>query len=145
MFEPPPKIQSKSSILEPFIRKINTDITAKQNQGLYSSVEQIGMVEKSTNIGNTLEEKLWENQYQSSFWHFFSVSLALRLISSQNTWENLLVYEFAVGQFVRKCFCKLLSARQIYLLLFMVIFTIIKTRPVYPPFPLQDALKCRVF
>lgn len=34
-------------------------MTAKQNQGLYSSVEQIGMVEKSTDIGNTLEEKLW--------------------------------------------------------------------------------------
>lgn len=31
---------------------------AKENQGLYSSVEQIGMVEKSTDIENTLEEKL---------------------------------------------------------------------------------------
>lgn len=71
MFEPPPKIQSKSSILEPFIRNTNIDITAKPNQRLYSSVEQTGMVEKSTDMGNTLEEKLWENQCQSSFWHFF--------------------------------------------------------------------------
>lgn len=56
MFEPPPKIQSKNSILEPFIRKTNIDIMTKQNQGIYSSVEQIGMAEKSVDMGNALEK-----------------------------------------------------------------------------------------
>lgn len=56
MFEPPLKIQSKNSILEPFIRKTNIDIMTKQNQGIYSSVEQIGMAEKSVDMGNALEK-----------------------------------------------------------------------------------------